>query len=110
MILSDFFTCGVLAAFANSALKYMVNLMAAWFRENLTLDVHRRYMANNSYYRASVLRAGAGNLDNLDQRIVSDLNNFTKTLADLYSRTFKPALDVILCSRKLFESLGPKGP
>lgn len=108
--LSDFLVSGLLASVANSSLKYMGNLMAAWFRENLTKDVHRRYMANDNYYRAGVLAVGEQRLDNLDQRIVSDLNNFTKTLADLYSRTFKPALDLILCTNTMARSLGIKGP
>merc|ERR1719446_552177 len=49
-------------------------------------------------------------LDNVDQRIVADLQNFTKTLADLYSRTFKPALDVFLCTRAMAQSLSVKSP
>jgi len=108
--LSDFLVSGLLASVANSSLKYMGNLMAAWFRENLTKDVHRRYMANDNYYRAGVLAVGEQRLDNLDQRIVSDLNNFTKMLADLYSKTFKPALDLALCTNTLARSLGFKGP
>eukprot|EP00929_Paragymnodinium_shiwhaense_P091836 TRINITY_DN51729_c0_g2_i1.p1 TRINITY_DN51729_c0_g2~~TRINITY_DN51729_c0_g2_i1.p1 ORF type:complete len:719 (+),score=170.56 TRINITY_DN51729_c0_g2_i1:61-2217(+) len=111
--LSEFFISGLLASFVNSSLKYMTNVMSTWFRENLTLEVHRRYMHGDSYYRASLLSQSAEaeqKLDNLDQRIVADVQNFTKTLADLYSRTFKPALDVLLCTRNLAKSLGLKGP
>lgn len=111
--LSDFFISGVLASLANSALKYMGNLMSTWFRENLTREVHQSYMRERNYYQAAVLMSSAGQatrLDNLDQRIVADLHNFTKMLADLYSRTFKPALDVFLCTRSMAQSLGIKGP
>lgn len=109
--LSDFFISGVLGALTNSALKYQDNLMCTWFRENLTTEVHRKYMRDENYYRAAVLmQSGECNLDNVDQRIVSDLHNFTKTLADLYSRTFKPALDVVLCTRAMAQSLGYRGP
>lgn len=111
--LCDFFVSGVFASLANSALKYMGNLMSTWFRENLTRHVHRNYMSNGNYYQAAVLMQGGqpnNRLDNLDQRIVSDLHNFTKMLADLYSRTFKPALDVVLCTRAMAESLTFKGP
>jgi len=111
--LCDFFISGVFASVANSALKYMGNLMSTWFRENLTREVHRNYMSNSNYYQAAVMmQAGSqqNRLDNVDQRIVSDLHNFTKMLADLYSRTFKPALDVILCTRAMAVSLSLKGP
>lgn len=111
--LCDFFISGVFASVANSALKYMGNLMSTWFRENLTREVHRKYMSNSNYYQAAVMmQAGSqqNRLDNVDQRIVSDLHNFTKMLADLYSRTFKPALDVILCTRAMAVSLSMKGP
>merc|ERR1719247_1794559 len=87
--------------------------MSAWFRENLTREVHKNYMRNGNYYSAAVLMQGqsdASRLDNLDQRIVSDLHNFTKMLADLYSRTFKPALDVILCTRAMAQTLSVTGP
>jgi ATP-binding cassette subfamily D (ALD) protein 3 len=111
--LSDFFISGIFASAANSALKYMGNLMSTWFRENLTREVHRAYMNNRNYYQAAVLmQAGSqqSRLDNLDQRIVADLHNFTKMLADLYSRTFKPALDVFLCTRAMAQTLSVTGP
>mmetsp|Transcript_37550 Transcript_37550/g.74570 ORF Transcript_37550/g.74570 Transcript_37550/m.74570 type:complete len:699 (-) Transcript_37550:94-2190(-) len=111
--LGDFFASGIMASVANSALKYMGNLMSTWFRENLTRHVHMKYMQKGNYYHTSVMMQANGKeeqLDNLDQRIVSDLHNFTKLLADLYSRTFKPALDVLLYTRAMAKSLGLKGP
>jgi len=111
--LGDFFISGVLASLANSALKYLDNLMSTWFRENLTREVHSKYMHAENYYRAAVLMQSSGSetrLDNLDQRIVSDLSGFTKQLANLYSRTFKPFLDVILTTTTMAQSLGYKGP
>jgi ATP-binding cassette subfamily D (ALD) protein 3 len=48
-----------------------------------------------------VLRVG--NLDNADQRIVEDLNQFCATASDLFGRTFKPLLDVVL------STVGPPG-
>jgi ABC-type uncharacterized transport system fused permease/ATPase subunit len=51
-------------------------------------------MTNRNYYKAAVLRTSE--LDNPDQRIVDDILKFCETAADLYSRTFKPALDVVI--------------
>ncbi|KAK3272717.1 hypothetical protein CYMTET_18999, partial [Cymbomonas tetramitiformis] len=69
--------------------------------------VHTKYLEGNSYYKAAVLRQG--NLDNADQRIVEDLNKFCSTAADLFSRTFKPALDVVLSTMRMGETMGYKG-
>jgi ATP-binding cassette subfamily D (ALD) protein 3 len=54
-----------------------------------------------------VLRVG--NLDNADQRIVEDLHQFCATAADLWSRTFKPALDVLMATSRMSENMGWKG-
>jgi hypothetical protein len=97
--LLDFFMTGTCAALVNSAIKFLNNSTSVAFRRRLTLYVHQRYLANRNYYRAAVLRLG--NLDNADQRIVEDLNQWCVTIADLYSRTFKPALDVILSTRRM---------
>jgi len=112
--LADFFISGLMASMANSSLKYLSNLMSAWFRENLTTMVHKKYLHDQNYYRLAVLMPSTADashrLDNIDQRIVSDLQSFAHTLADLYSRTFKPLLDVILCTQTMAASLGYKGP
>lgn len=50
-----------------------------------------------------------GNLDNADQRIAEDLQQFCATAADLFSRTFKPALDVVLSTRRMATRMGYSG-
>ncbi len=78
--------------------------------------MHHLYLRNNNYYRASVLagtksKSSTGiRLDNVDQRISHDIMTFSKSLAELFSRTFKPAIDVWLCTQKLAPSVGYKGP
>jgi len=105
--LLDFFLTGTCAALVNSSIKYLNNSISVTFRRRLTLYVHQRYLAQRNYYRAAVLRLG--NLDNADQRIVEDLNQWCITIADLYSRTFKPALDVILSTRRMAQTMGYGG-
>mmetsp|Transcript_22235 Transcript_22235/g.75493 ORF Transcript_22235/g.75493 Transcript_22235/m.75493 type:complete len:659 (-) Transcript_22235:114-2090(-) len=107
LCLSDFFVTGVCAAITNSALKYFTNSITVEFRQLLTERVHGRYLKDRAYYKAAVLRLG--NLDNADQRIVEDLNQWCHTAADLFSRTFKPALDVTLATARMGESLGYSG-
>ena len=108
------FTCNlkrryarVAASVVNSALKYLTNSITVAFRQRLTVYVHQRYLADQAYYRAAVLRVG--NLDNADQRIVEDLNQFCHTAADLFGRTFKPLLDVVLSTVRMGENMGYGG-
>ncbi|KAF4687829.1 ATP-binding cassette sub- D member 3, partial [Perkinsus olseni] len=125
--IADFVVTGVTASIVNSGLKFMTNILGAWFAENLTHHIHKTYLNNKNYYFVSAHPAlanavssadnpdaplkGATVLDNVDHRLVVDVDNFAKQLADLYSRTFKPALDVVLCTARLGTSLrGYSGP
>jgi len=103
----DFFASGIIASIVNSALKYLTNLITVRFRLNLSHYVHDHYLANRNYYKAAVLRQG--NLDNADQRIVEDLHQFCITVSDLYSRTFKPAVDVVLSTHRMSGNMGFQG-
>lgn len=47
-------------------------------------------------------------LTNADQRITEDVEKFAFTVADLFSYTFKPLLDVILFTRSLGKIIGYK--
>jgi ATP-binding cassette subfamily D (ALD) protein 3 len=105
--LADFFVTGIAASVINSGIKFLTNAITVAFRRRLTEYVHSRYLAHRSYYRAAVLRLG--NLDNADARIVEDLNQFCATAADLFSRTFKPALDVALSTQRMGRSMGYGG-
>ena len=105
--MADFFVSGVAAALVNSSLKYLTNSITTCFRERLTLYVHDAYLSHRAYYKTAVLRFG--DLDNADQRVVDDLHQFCTSLSDLYSRTFKPLLDVILSTRRMSETMGYSG-
>ncbi len=45
-------------------------------------------------------------LTHADQRITEDVEKFCFAVADLYSYTFKPLLDVLLFTRSLAKSMG----
>lgn len=102
--LADFFVTGLAASVVNSSIKYLTNGITVAFRGRLTLYVHERYLAHRNYYRAAVLRLG--NLDNADARICEDLHEFCTVAADLFSRTFKPALDVLLSTQRMGATMG----
>jgi len=52
----------------------------------------------------------AAMLSNADARVTQDLNEFCNVFADIYSRTFKPVLDMVVCTYQLSQSLGYAGP
>jgi len=105
--LSDFFVTGVAGSVVNSALKYLTNSMTVQWRENLTRHVHSLYLKDALFYQSAVL--GRGSLDNADQRICSDVSEFCATAADLFGRTFKPALDVVLSTYRMGQHMGYTG-
>jgi len=107
VVLADFFVSGVAAAVVNSALKYLTNSITTCFRERLTLHVHDAYLSHRAYYKAAVLRYG--DLDNADQRVAEDLYQFCSTISDLYARTFKPLLDVVLSTSRMSKTMGYSG-
>ena len=104
-VLVGFALNAIPAAIVNSGLKAVQVLLSLALRTQLTRFLHKCYMGNRAYYAASVL----GGLSHPDQRITDDVEKFCETVADLYSYTFKPLLDVIVFSRALARIIGYKG-
>jgi ABC-type uncharacterized transport system fused permease/ATPase subunit len=93
------------ASVVNAALKAVQIVIQLAFRQRLTTYLHKVYMENRAYYSASVL----GGLAHADQRLTDDVEKFCETVAELYSRTFKPALDLVCFTRSLARIIGYKG-
>jgi len=96
------------AVVVNSGLRYTESLIALEMRNNLTRAAHARYLANNAFYRTAVLHAGS--LDNVDQRICSDIEAFAREAAFLYGHSFKPLLEFTLTLQESSQQLGMKRP
>lgn len=104
-VLIGFALNAVPATIVNSALKACQVLLSLALRNRLTRFLHKLYLGNRAYYAASVL----GGLSHPDQRITDDVEKFCETVAELYSYTFKPLLDVLIFSRSLGRIIGYKG-
>lgn len=104
-VLAAFALNAIPAAIVNSALKAMQILVSLAFRKRLTHYLHLAYLGNRAYYAASVFSG----LSHPDQRITDDVEKFCETVAELYSYTFKPLLDVMVFSRSLAQIIGYKG-
>mmetsp|Transcript_1337 Transcript_1337/g.3997 ORF Transcript_1337/g.3997 Transcript_1337/m.3997 type:complete len:758 (-) Transcript_1337:479-2752(-) len=104
-LLAAFAGVAIPAAVVNSGLKYVQKRIQLAFMRRLSHNLHEHYTTARAYYAASTL----GGLTNADQRITEDVEKFSFAIADLFSYTFKPLLDVILFTRSLSRIMGYKG-
>ena len=102
--------CGWMASgvVVNSGLRYTESLITIELRAALTKKAHKMYMENNNFYKTAVLRHGG--LDNVDQRIVADIDAFAKEAAFLYGHSFKPILEFTLSLTEAAKELGYSRP
>jgi ATP-binding cassette subfamily D (ALD) protein 3 len=63
-------------------------------------------MEGITFYKASM----GNNIDNIDQRITQDIEQFATNISSLYATTFKPVVDIVLFTRRLASSVGLQGP
>jgi len=98
-------TCGVVV---NSGLRYTEQLIMVELRASLTKRAHEKYMKMNNFYKTAVLREGG--LDNVDQRIVADIEAFSREAAFLYGHSFKPILEFTLSLTEAAKELGYSRP
>ena len=88
----------------NSGLRYMESSIALELRRKLTERAHKKYLFNNAFYRLAVLRHGK--LGAVDQRIVGDIDSFSREAAFLYGHSFKPILEFFLSLHEASKELG----
>lgn len=104
-VVFSFAAVAVPASIVNASLKAVQILIQLAFRKRLTAYLHKSYLGNRAYYAASVL----GGLSHADQRITDDVEKFCESVAELYSNTFKPLLDMLLFTRSLIPLIGLRG-
>lgn len=104
-VIAKFATVSVPASIVNAALKALQIYIQLAFRKRLTSYLHKLYMENRAYYSAAVL----GGISHADQRLTDDVEKFCEAVAELYSRTFKPLLDVSLFTYSLSKIIGLRG-
>ncbi|KAF2072540.1 hypothetical protein CYY_006157 [Polysphondylium violaceum] len=97
------------ASFVNSSLKYETDMLALRFRKRLSEYVHKEYLEGVNFYKASHL-GGSDKIDNADQRVTSDIEQFCNSMSNLYTTLFKPVLDLVLFTRKLVVVMGWGSP
>ena len=105
LTLIAFATTAIPAAIVNSALKAMQLALRLAMRKRLTTYLHRLYLTHRAYYSASAL----GGLDHAEQRLTEDVDKFCETLSELYSKTLKPMMDLLVFSQSLSRLIGYRG-
>jgi ATP-binding cassette, subfamily D (ALD), peroxisomal long-chain fatty acid import protein len=91
---------------SRAQLRYCLTMLKLKWRRRMSMHFHRVYLSGNTFYKATL----DGRVSNVDQLLTVDIERFCTSLADLYSNVTKPALDVILFSRRLAQTLGPAAP
>mmetsp|Transcript_24986 Transcript_24986/g.63367 ORF Transcript_24986/g.63367 Transcript_24986/m.63367 type:complete len:787 (-) Transcript_24986:165-2525(-) len=99
---------GVPAASVNAGLKYCTRMMALLFQRRLSRDINSRYIRGSNFFKAAHLPGCK--IDNVDQRVTSDIERFAESAASLLTTVFKPSLDVTLLTMRLGRSLGVHAP
>lgn len=94
-------------ALVNNSLRYMLARLSVLTRRRLSRHFHDKYLARNTFYKVVNLDA---RIRNVDQLLTVDIERFCTSLADLFSNLTKPAIDIVLFSRRLARSLGAQGP
>lgn len=97
------------ASAVNSGLKYCTSMLSLRFRVKISRHVHDKYVRGVNFYKATNL-GGDERISHADQRVTSDINNFSTAISELYTTIFKPVLDVVLFTTKLIEVTGWQGP
>ncbi|KAK3284414.1 hypothetical protein CYMTET_7938 [Cymbomonas tetramitiformis] len=107
--LSNFAAWTVMGTTVNTGLKYFESLIALEVRDKVTKHAHAKYLGNsNKFYRAALMQRGA--LDNVDQRIVADIEAWSANVAQLYGHSFKPILEFSMSLYEASKELGYARP
>lgn len=92
------------AALSNSLMKYFEKRISLQFRINLTQYLQKHYLNKRTFYKLKVHEK----MENLDQRLTVEVEQFTSSLTYVYGHITKPALDVIFLTLACGKLMGFK--
>lgn len=95
------------SAVVNSGLTFLNNLLAIYFRRNITSHFQKEYLKSMCFYQITNLDT---RISHPDQIFGVDIELWANSVSNLYSNISKPLLDLILMCRKLSETMGYQGP
>ena len=101
------FSFSIPSSAINAGLEYFKQLLACSFRTRLTKYFHDQYLKKMYYYKICNLDS---RITNPDQRLTTDAEKWSSSLASLYLNISKPLLDMVMFSKKLSETMSWDGP
>jgi len=84
----------------------ITNVLAIRFRVRLSRCVNKQYIKGVNFYAACNLQG----IHDVDQRVTTDIKQFSEEFAGLFSSIFKPLLDIFLFTNQLRLVTGWQGP
>ena len=99
---------GVPASLCNSGIKYCTAVLSLRFQRRLTDRLNRQYITGVNFYKATELPEFR--IDNVDQRVTTDVEEFCDQGTEMFCNIFKPTLDVVLHTTYLVRDVGIYGP
>ena len=92
----------------HAGLKYFTRMQALLFQRRLSHEVNSKYIRGANFFKASNLPQCR--IDNVDQRVTTDVERFAESASALLTTVSKPLLDVILLTTRLGRQLGVHAP
>ena len=106
--LRRFALLGIPASLVNSGIKYMTAILNLRFQRRLTDRLNRSYVTGVNFYKATELPEFK--IDNVDQRVTTDVEQFCEQGCEMFCDVFKPMLDILLNTWQLGRDVGAWGP
>jgi len=111
---------GIPASFTNSFLDFTTNQLALNINKNITKDLMELYLPTEKKHQDTLIKKNPNyysllhmfsdeKVDDPNQRITTDVNNLSSSLASLPNHLLKPSLDLLLCSFELAKSGSAEG-
>eukprot|EP01119_Soliformovum_irregulare_P001270 TRINITY_DN109_c0_g2_i1.p1 TRINITY_DN109_c0_g2~~TRINITY_DN109_c0_g2_i1.p1 ORF type:complete len:597 (-),score=178.71 TRINITY_DN109_c0_g2_i1:125-1915(-) len=97
----------VLSAILDSTTKFLVEILAWRWRKSLCLYVQERYFLRGLYYKLNMIDS---HIDNPDQRITQDVDNFSTSLAQVISSFITAPSIVVWYTWKTWKTIGWYAP
>ncbi|KEG09110.1 70 kDa peroxisomal membrane protein [Trypanosoma grayi] len=90
----------------NSSLRYCIEMLSLRVQTNLGHYFHRKYLNSKVFYHV----VASHDVEEMDQRITKDIEQWSMCVSGLYTSLFKPIIDVALFSYQVAALGGVRSP
>ncbi|ORC84782.1 70 kDa peroxisomal membrane protein [Trypanosoma theileri] len=101
-----FFMWCIPTALTNSSIRFCMDTLSLQLQLNVTRYFHEKYLDNKVFFHL----AGSHDVEEVDQRITQDIDQWSRNVTSLYTSLFKPIVDIILFSYRVILVGGARSP